>query len=146
MPVTTDRDRDRDRNGGGSGDDDGNRIAGNGNAGDGTGDDGSDGNRDIGNRNADDGDDGNRNAGIFPLVVILYFSRHPRTALPVHAKHGNGQPIRGTLAASAILEEIPEGDYFRNHAGAWTKVYRSRMTAEGGSVAGYHRPQRRRHR
>ena len=49
----------------------------------------------------------------YPVTATLPpFSRHPRTALPVHAKHGNGQPIRGSLAANAILEEIPEGDYF----------------------------------
>ena len=32
------------------------------------------------------------------VVTNLPFSRHPRTALPVRAKHGNGQPIRGSLA------------------------------------------------
>ena len=58
------------------------------------------------------------------------FSRHPRTALPVHAQRGNGQPIRGSLAANAILEEIPEGDYFLTTLRV-EKIYRSRMTAEG---------------
>ena len=42
----------------------------------------------------------------YPLAVIL--ERH----CPSTRKRGNGQPIRGSLAASAILEEIPEGDYF----------------------------------
>ena len=45
-------------------------------------------------------------------ATTLSFSRHPRTALPVHAQRGYGQPIRGSLAANVILEEIPEGDYF----------------------------------
>ena len=85
------------------------------------------------------GDDGNRIAGVagvtdgnrHPLLQpsSLPFSRHPRTALHVHAKHGNGQPIRGSLAASAILEEIPEGDYFVATLRV-DEIYRSRMTAK----------------
>ena len=63
---------DGNRNGGGDGNTDGD---GNRNADDGS--DGSDGNRIDGNAGGDDG-----NCGIFLLVVILYFSRHPRTALP----------------------------------------------------------------
>ena len=45
------------------------------------------------------------------------FSRHPRTALPVHAKHGNGQPIRGSLRVGTVVaERDPRRRLFSNHA------------------------------
>ena len=51
---------------------------------------------------------------IVGTIATPCVARHSRTALHVHAKRGNGQPIRESLAGlhRANPKEIPECGYF----------------------------------